>query len=106
MTTIYASYYPAIQSGEIDLMNVNFSALVVDSSYLVDETHTKDDVDGRVETLSEILVGGDISTLSMGEITEKVLEQVLDDDKGKVAGFVVYDIRTNELCFFETIENW
>ena len=64
MTTIYNTYYPNIQDGKINLTKVNFSAYVVDSTYMPDVEHKKADVTGRVTTLRQVLVEGDISTLT------------------------------------------
>ena len=77
MTTIYNTYYPNIQDGKINLTKVNFSAYVVDSTYMPDEAHKKADVTGRVITLRQVLVEGDISTLTMSEIIEKVKEKLV-----------------------------
>lgn len=104
MTTIYNTYYPNIQDGKINLTKVNFSAYVVDSTYMPDVEHKKADVTGRVTTLRQVLVEGDISTLTMSEIIEKVKEKLDEQEYEKAAGFVVYDIGTQELCFFETFE--
>ena len=104
MTTIYNTYYPNIQEGKINLTKVNFSAYVVDSTYMPDVEHKKADVTGRVITLRQVLVEGDISTLTMSEIVEKVKEKLDEQEYEKAAGFVVYDIGTQELCFFETFE--
>ena len=104
MTTIYNTYYPNIQTGKISLTNVNFSAYVVDSTYVPDVDHKKADVTGRVITLRQVLVEGDISTLTMSEIVEKVKEKFDEQEFEKAAGFVVYDIGTQELCFFETFD--
>ena len=104
MTTIYNTYYPNIQDGKIDLTNVNFSAYVVDSTYAPDVEHKKADVTGRVITLRQVLVEGDISTLTMSEIVEKVKAKLDEQEYEMAAGFVVYDIGTQELCFFENIE--
>ena len=104
MTTIYNTYYPNIQDGKIDLKKVNFSAYVVDSTYVPDVEHKKADVTGRVITLRQVLVEGDISTLTMSEIVEKVKEKLDEKEFDKAAGFVVYDIYTQELCFYETFD--
>ena len=104
MTTIYNTYYPNIQDGKIDLKKVNFSAYVVDSTYVPDVEHKKADVTGRVITLRQVLVEGDISTLTMSEIVEKVKEKLDENEYDKAAGFVVYDIGTQELCFYETFD--
>ena len=104
MTTIYNTYYPNIQSGKIYLTKVNFSAYVVDSTYVPDVDHKKADITGRVITLRQVLVEDDISTLTMSEIIEKVKEKLDEQEFEKAAGFVVYDIGTQELCFFETFD--
>ena len=104
MTLIYDTYYPAISDGAINLTKVNLSAYVVDSSYKPELTDKKTDVTGRIETLTKILVGGDISTLTMAEIIEKVTSKLSDQEKEKAAGFVLYDIASGKLCFFESLE--
>ena len=104
MTTIYNTYYPNIQDGKIDLTKVNFSAYVVDGTYVPHVEHLKSNVTGRVITLRQVLVEGDISTLTMSEIVEKVKEKLDEKEFDKAAGFVVYDIGTQELCFFENFE--
>lgn len=104
MTTIYNTYYPNIASGKIDLTNVNFSAYVVDATYVPDPAHHKAQVTGRIETLVKVLVGGDISTLTMAEIIDRITGKLQEDELKKAAGFAVYDIATQELCFFEPIE--
>lgn len=103
MTTIYDTYYPAIDAGRIDLKNVNFSAFVVDSSYQPDPSHRKSEVTGKIETLVRVLVEGDISTLTMSEIIDKIKSKLSPEELENAAKFVVYDIATQELCFCETI---
>lgn len=104
MTLIYNTYYPAISDERINLTKVNFSAYVVDSTYIPQLTDKKTDVNGRIETLTKILVAGDISTLTMSEIIEKVTSKLSDDELKLAAGFVVYDIASGVLCFYETLD--
>jgi len=100
---IYSKYYSNISSGLIDLNKVNFSAYVVDDTYEPKESDKKVNVIGKINTLRQILVGGDISTLTMGEITEKINSEIADIDKERAKGFVIYDISTGDLCFFENL---
>lgn len=104
MTIIFDSYYPAISDERINLTKVNFSAYVVDSTYVPQLTDKKADVNGRIETLTKILVGGDISFLTMSEIIEKITSKLSDDELKLASGFVVYDIASGVLCFYETLE--
>ena len=104
MTIIFDSYYPAIADEKINLTKVNFSAYVVDSTYVPQLTDKKSDVTGRVETLTKILVVGDISFLTMSEIIEKITSKLSDDELKLASGFVVYDIASGVLCFYETLE--
>lgn len=104
MTVIYNSYYQSISDNRINLTKVNFSAYVVDSTYTPELTDKKVNVIGRVETLRQILVGGDISTLTMSEIIEKVTSKLSDEERKQAAGFVVYDIASGVLAFFESLE--
>lgn len=103
MTTIFAQYYQNIDAGLINLQNVNFSAYITDITYVPAENDTKADVTGRVETLVKILVGGDISTLTMSEIIEKITARLQPEELERAARFVVYDIATGDLCFSDTL---
>lgn len=105
MTVIYNTYYPAIADERINLTKVNFSAYVVDSTYIPNVEDKKANINGRVETLVKILVGGDISTLTMSEIIAKVTSELTEDELKLASGFVVYDIASGVLCFYETLEN-
>jgi len=105
VTVIYDTYYPNIQAGKINLQAVNFSAFVVDATYVPDVAHRKSQVTGKIETLVKVLVGGDISTLTMSQIIDKVTGKLQEDELKLAAGFVVYDIATQELCFYEPFEN-
>ena len=102
-TVIYDTYYTNIASGKIDLKNVNFSAYVVDSTYVAKPTDKKANVTGKIETLVKILVAGDISTLSMSQIIDKVTASLDEEEKKKARGFVIYDIGTGVLCFYEPL---
>lgn len=103
MTTIYNDYYPAIASGQIDLKNVNFSAYVCDESYNPSPIHKKINVTGRIETLVKVLVEGDISSLTMSEIIDKIKSKLSDEELTKAKRFVVYDIASGKLCFSEEL---
>jgi hypothetical protein len=104
MTVIYNDYYPAIASGQIDLKNVNFSAYVCDETYTASPTHKKVNVTGKVETLVKVLVEGDISTLTMSEIIDKIKIKLSDEELKKAKCFVVYDIASGKLCFSEELQ--
>ena len=104
MTTIYDEYYPNIASGNIDLKNVNFSAYAVGENYTPISSHKKVHVTDKIETLVKVLVSGDISTLTMSQIIEKIKSKLSDEELEKAAGFVVYDIGTGGLCFYENLE--
>ena len=106
MTILYNSYYPAISDERINLTKVNFSAYVVDSTYVPQVSDKKANVIGRVETLVKILVGGDISTLTMSEIIAKVTSELTEDELKLASGFVVYDIATSVLCWYESLETF
>ena len=58
---------------------------MVDSTYIPNVEDKKADVNGRVETLTKILVGGDISILTMSEIIEKITSKLSDDELKKLA---------------------
>lgn len=103
-TFIYPKYYKNISEGFINPNNVNFSAYVVDSSYIPAENHTKAKVTGRIETLSKILVKGDIATLTMSGIIDKIWNQLEEDEKKTAHAFVVYDIASGDLCWHETFD--
>lgn len=100
---IYNKYYSNVSSGIIDPTNVNYSAYVVDETYIPVETHKKINVTGRIETLIKVLVQGDLLTLSMSEIIDKVKSRLSDEELVKAKGFVVYDIASSDLCFYEEI---
>ena len=104
MTVIYDEYYPNIASGKIDLQNVNFSAYVVGWFYVPKPTHKKINIVDKIETLVKVLVSGDISTLTMSQIIEKIKSKLSEDELDKATGFVVYDIGTGGLCFYENLE--
>ena len=104
MTTIYDTYYPNIEAGRINLHAVNFSAYVVDASYVPDAAHRKSQVTGKIDTLVKVLVGGDISTLTMSQIIDKVTSKLQEEELKLAAGFTVFDIGTQELCFYEPFE--
>lgn len=103
-TFIYPKYYENVSGGVINPNNVNFSAYVVDNSYVPAETHTKTKVTGRIETLSKILVKGDIATLTMSGIIDKVWNQLEEDEKKTAYAFVAYDIASGDLCWHETFD--
>lgn len=104
MTVIYNSYYPAIEIGEIDLNKVDFSVLVVGKDYEPKEEDTISNVIAVVESFDDVLVEKDIATLTMGEIIDKVAQQVQEESKRTAHGFVVFDTRTEKLCFYENFE--
>ena len=104
MTVIYNTYYPAIGSGEIDLNQVDFSILVVGKDYEPKPEDTISVVVDVVETFDDVLVEKDIATLSMGEIIDKVALQVQEESKRTAHGFVVFDTRTEKLCFYENFD--
>ena len=102
---IYERYYSNIEQGKINLNDVNFSCYIVDKIYLPEASHRKADVTGRVITLRNVLVEGDISTLTMGEITDKISSKLDEEELKQAYGFVVYDISTGDLCFYENLNN-
>ena len=104
MTVIYNSYYPAIESGEIDLNKVDFSVLVVGKDYEPKPEDTITEVVDVIETFDDVLVEKDIATLTMGEIIDKAAQQVQEESKRTAHGFVVFDTRTEKLCFYENFE--
>ena len=85
---IYENYHSNISNGLIDLNNVNFSAYVVDETYEPKESDKKADVTGRIETLVKVLVEGDITTLTMSEIIEKITSKLNEEERAKASGFV------------------
>lgn len=103
-TLIYNDYYPNIEEGNIDLTDVNFSAYVVDDTYNPAPSDKKTDVTGKVETLARILIEDDISKLTMADITDKIISKLSDEERNKAFGFVVYDIGTGKLCFYESLD--
>lgn len=103
-TTVYNDYYKNVSLGKINPSDVNFSAYIVDESYVPEPTHKKADVTGKIVTLRQVIINEDISTLSMSEIIEKVKSKLEDDEYEKAAAFVVYDIATTELCWHETFD--
>jgi len=102
---IYERYYSNIEQGKINLNNVNFSCYIVDKTYSPEVSHRKADVTGRIETIVKVLVGGDISSLTMSEITDKISSKLSEDELKQAYGFVVYDISTGDLCFYENFNN-
>ena len=103
-TTIYNDYYKNVSSGKINPSDVNFSAYIVDGTYVPEPTHKKVDVTGKIVTLRQVIINEDISTLSMSEIIEKVKSKMEDDEYEKAVAFVVYDIGSQELCFIESFD--
>lgn len=101
MTVIYDTYYPAIEAGEINLKDVNFSAYITTAAYQPQPQHSRANVTNRIETLVKVLVGGDISTLTMNEIIEKIKSKLSVEEYELAARFVVYNIATGDLCFSE-----
>ena len=78
MTVIFDQYYPAIESGLIDLKNVNYGAYLT-KGYEPKETDTTLDVLGIVLQIESFLSGSDIATLTMGEIVERAEKERTDD---------------------------
>lgn len=103
MTTIYNTYYTSIQSGEINLNNVNFSVITVGKEYEPKEEDSIGDVVDVVKTSINLLIGNDISTLIMSEIIDKIKTELSEEEIEKSNGFVVYDTLTDKLCFYENI---
>jgi len=101
MTVIYDTYYPAIEAGEINLKDVNFSAYITTAAYQPQPQHRRANVTNRVETLVKVLVGGDISTLTMDQIINKVAAKLTAKEYELAHRFVVYNIATGDLCFCE-----
>lgn len=98
---IYHNYYSNVSSGVIDPKNVNYSCYVVGWMYVPKPEHNKAQVTDRIETLVKVLIGGDISTLDMSKIIDKVKSKLEPDELAKAAGFVCYDIASGDLNFFE-----
>lgn len=103
MTTIYNTYYTSIQSGEINLNNVNFSVITVGKEYEPKEEDSIGDVVDVVKISINLLIGNDISTLTMSEIIDKIKTDLSEEEIEKSNGFVVYDTSTDKLCFYENI---
>ena len=103
-TFIYNDYYKNVSSGKINPSDVNFSAYIVDETYVPQADHKKADVTGRIVTLRQVIINEDISTLSMSEIIEKVKDKLEDAEYEKAAAFVVYDIVSAELCWCEDFD--
>lgn len=101
---IYDNYYSNVSNGTINPENINFSAYIVDDTYQFDSSHTKSDVTGRIETLVKVLIKGDIASMTMSEIIEKIKSKLEPNELEKAKGFVVYDIASTDLCFFENLE--
>lgn len=103
MTTIYDTYYPSIQSGEIDLYNVNFSVITVGEEYEPKEDDTIDNIIDIIKTSIDLIIGDDITKLTMSEIIDKIKNDLSEEELQKSKGFVVYDTLTDKLCFYENI---
>ena len=104
MTVIYDTYYPAIESGEIDLNKVDFSVIVTGKDYEPNQADTFDTVTDVVEVFDDVLVERDIATLTMSEIIDKVAQQVTEELRERAHGFVVFDTATKKLCFYENFD--
>jgi hypothetical protein len=100
----YPIYEKNVTDGTINPLDVNFSAYIVDDTYKPAAQDTKAKVTGRIETLVKILIGGDISTLTMSQIIDKVKSKLSDEEYEQATAFVVYDIATADLCWHETFD--
>lgn len=103
MTTIYDTYYPSIQSGEIDLNNVDFSVITVGEEYEPKEDDAIDNVIDIIKKSIHLIVGDDIAKLTMSEIIDKIKNNLSEEELQKSKGIVVYDTLTDKLCFYENI---
>jgi hypothetical protein len=120
MTTVFNDYYAAYNSGEMDIANVNFLAMLVDESYTPDPAHTIDDVVGMIVAVPYVIVATDMVTLGMSALmdkaaidirwtieneTEMISEAYKADrdvfSKGKYV--VMFNPALNILCFCEEI---
>ncbi len=102
MTTIFDKYYSSIESGIINIYDgVNFSVVVCDKTDKPQEKDTITDIIGIIQTYVNLIKDKDIITLTMGEIIEKIENQLTDEFKKEARTFVVYDTLTNILCFSE-----
>jgi hypothetical protein len=107
MTTVYNDYYANLETGVIKIDNVNFSVQLLDGSYVPDAAHKKSAVKGVIKTYPGLLRGTDIVTLTMSEIVDKIKNRMQDLDEAYrdgADGFVVYDIGTQKLCFYEPFD--
>ena len=103
MTTIYDTYYPLIQSSEIDLNNVNFSVIIVGEEYEPKEDDTIDNIIDIVKTSINLIVGDDIKKMTMSKIIDKIKNNLSEEELQNSKRFVVYDTLTYKLCFYENI---
>ncbi len=114
MTTIYKDYYYCLQNDVIDLDNIDFSVKVMEN-YEPDPNHLLEDLDSKYE-MNSLFTGDDMKKLSMGEIIDRVKNNVdnsddpmkwrlMPDENGenKSLYFVVYDTNTSTLCFGEEL---
>lgn len=100
---IYDNYYSNVSNGTINPENINFSAYIVDDTYQFDSAHKKSDVTGRIETLVKVLIKGDIASMTMSEIIEKIKSKLEPTELEKAKGFVCYNIETGDLNFYEEL---
>ena len=68
MTTLYTDYLRAYDNHLFDIANVNFLAMLVDYSYVPNQSHKLDDVTGLIIAVPFVVQGDDMTTLGMSEI--------------------------------------
>lgn len=99
MTTVYKEYLQAIEQGDINLGDVNFSVNGV-GEYEPDENHTLADVTDIKCTVDSVLTGNCILTDSMSTLVDKIKERI-----GEVEGITKYVVFSGKtLCFCEGVE--
>lgn len=78
MTTVYKDYYEAYDRGIMNLNNISFLVMLLDETYIPSNDHKLDDLIGLILTVPYVIVNDDIITLTMGEIIQKSIENIMD----------------------------
>jgi len=101
MTTIYKNYYLNVDSGKIDITNVDFSVKVMmDFTPYVD--YELSDLVDSVYNFDSLFLGDEMTKLSMSEIIEKIENKIKETEEIKCKyWYVVYDTNIGDLCFSE-----
>ena len=99
MTTIYKNYYLNVDSGRIDITDVDFSVKVM-KDFTPDVNYELSDLVDSVYSFDSLFLGDEMTKLSMSEIINKIENNITEEIKCKY-WYVVYDTNIGDLCFSE-----